>query len=315
VASELVYHERDWKNSSYAIYEEENIEIPSVKVHPLWLFEIEKQLVTLYKSAPGSAIIDVARVDYDKSKGKVNTASDSKKAITATAKNSDFRQDILDSVEDRIKKSLTEFAEKYGQKGEITITFSGFIDAHYEFRLNSKNGLQLSIYDSKGRNKGTYENSTGVTFGCDYGIEVGVKLQLSSEITMKWSKLNAYVPKFLGEGNFTDIKAEFEIEGEIGGSIHYETTYIRNGSGSLKKQQIIICTGIRGIAYVNAKISEVDIKNRKNGRWEYKKGKKPIKDDTPLLEKPKGEYTELLEGFKIPFDPEPVFDDSLKKYF
>ncbi|WP_235698009.1 hypothetical protein [Cellulophaga baltica] len=26
VASELVYHERDWKNSSYAIYEEDNPE-------------------------------------------------------------------------------------------------------------------------------------------------------------------------------------------------------------------------------------------------------------------------------------------------
>ncbi|WP_240927940.1 MULTISPECIES: hypothetical protein [unclassified Cellulophaga] len=36
MASELVYHERDWKNSSYAIYEEDNPEIPSVKVRPLW---------------------------------------------------------------------------------------------------------------------------------------------------------------------------------------------------------------------------------------------------------------------------------------
>jgi hypothetical protein len=26
----------DWKKSSYAIYEEENLGIPSVKVHPLW---------------------------------------------------------------------------------------------------------------------------------------------------------------------------------------------------------------------------------------------------------------------------------------
>ncbi|WP_165750328.1 hypothetical protein [Cellulophaga sp. Z1A5H] len=34
--SELVYHERDWKNSSYTIYEEDNPEISSVKVHPLW---------------------------------------------------------------------------------------------------------------------------------------------------------------------------------------------------------------------------------------------------------------------------------------
>ena len=36
VASELVYHERDWKNSSYSVYEEDNLEIPSVKVYPLW---------------------------------------------------------------------------------------------------------------------------------------------------------------------------------------------------------------------------------------------------------------------------------------
>ncbi|WP_282132512.1 transposase [Cellulophaga baltica] len=36
VASKLVYHERDWKKSNYAIYEEDNPEIPSVKVDPLW---------------------------------------------------------------------------------------------------------------------------------------------------------------------------------------------------------------------------------------------------------------------------------------
>jgi REP element-mobilizing transposase RayT len=36
VVSELVYHERDWKNSSYAAYEEDNREIPPVKLKPLW---------------------------------------------------------------------------------------------------------------------------------------------------------------------------------------------------------------------------------------------------------------------------------------
>ena len=36
VALELVYHKRDWKNSSYAIYEEDNLEISSAEVHPLW---------------------------------------------------------------------------------------------------------------------------------------------------------------------------------------------------------------------------------------------------------------------------------------
>lgn len=36
VASELVYHERDWKNSSYSAYESGNTEIPYVKVDPLW---------------------------------------------------------------------------------------------------------------------------------------------------------------------------------------------------------------------------------------------------------------------------------------
>jgi hypothetical protein len=36
VASELVYHERDWKNSSYAVYEENNKEIPNVLLQPLW---------------------------------------------------------------------------------------------------------------------------------------------------------------------------------------------------------------------------------------------------------------------------------------
>ena len=36
VASEMVYHERDWRHSSYAAYEEGNSEIPNVKLQALW---------------------------------------------------------------------------------------------------------------------------------------------------------------------------------------------------------------------------------------------------------------------------------------
>ena len=36
IVSELVYHERDWINSSYRSYEESNNEIPNVKLKPLW---------------------------------------------------------------------------------------------------------------------------------------------------------------------------------------------------------------------------------------------------------------------------------------
>ncbi|MET3731658.1 REP-associated tyrosine transposase [Moheibacter stercoris] len=36
IAAGFVYHERDWKNSSYSSYEEGNREISNVKVSPLW---------------------------------------------------------------------------------------------------------------------------------------------------------------------------------------------------------------------------------------------------------------------------------------
>lgn len=36
VASELVYHERHWKHSSYAAYEEDNKETPNIYLKPLW---------------------------------------------------------------------------------------------------------------------------------------------------------------------------------------------------------------------------------------------------------------------------------------
>ena len=50
--------------------------------------------------------------------------------------------------------------------------------------------------------------------------------------------------------------------------------------------------------------------------WSYETGKKPDPTDKrPIQEKYEDEYTELLKGFKIPFDPEPVFDESLNKYF
>ena len=36
VAARFVYHERDWINSSYCVYEESNRETPGVSVEPLW---------------------------------------------------------------------------------------------------------------------------------------------------------------------------------------------------------------------------------------------------------------------------------------
>lgn len=36
VAARFVYHERDWINSSYAAYEDDNQEVPGVKVIPFW---------------------------------------------------------------------------------------------------------------------------------------------------------------------------------------------------------------------------------------------------------------------------------------
>ena len=36
VDAQFVYHERDWKNSSYAAYEEGNLEQTNIKVTPLW---------------------------------------------------------------------------------------------------------------------------------------------------------------------------------------------------------------------------------------------------------------------------------------
>ena len=240
--------------------------------------------------------------------------SNSEKSATGMAKNKKNRQGLLDRIEESVQLSLTKFAKKYGQEGEVELYFTGFIDAHYEMRLNNAKGLNLTIFDDKGNNKGEYENSTGVTYGCDYGIVAGVKMDLRSDVTIKWSKLNAYTPKFLGEGNFTDTSIHAELEGEIGGSIHYETTYTRHGSGPLMKQQVIICTGIRGSLYIKIEIDH-DKKNRDKPIWGVEVGKKPEQDDTPIQEKYREEYTELLKGFKIPFDPEPVFDESLNKYF
>jgi REP element-mobilizing transposase RayT len=36
VAAGFVYHEKDWKNSSFSVYEEGNRELPNVKVDVLW---------------------------------------------------------------------------------------------------------------------------------------------------------------------------------------------------------------------------------------------------------------------------------------
>ena len=36
VDAQFVYHERDWRNSSYAAYEEGNLEQTNIKVTPLW---------------------------------------------------------------------------------------------------------------------------------------------------------------------------------------------------------------------------------------------------------------------------------------
>lgn len=36
VSAGFIFHERDWKNSSYSAYEEGNKEVPNVKINPLW---------------------------------------------------------------------------------------------------------------------------------------------------------------------------------------------------------------------------------------------------------------------------------------
>jgi len=220
------------------------------------------------------------------------------------------RQDFLNHTEKHIKRSIKDFLDKIGQKGDFEIYFSGYIDANYEFRHGGDQGLALDIYDEQG-NKKTYKNKTGLTYGTDYGIVVGVKFSLSSTVTLYWSKLNAYTPRFLGDG-LSDTTASFELEGELGGSIYYEKTYIRNGPTATMKIENIIFTGIRGSVFVKIEVKGSD----KSKGWVHEAGKKTSKDASATVQdKYIEEYTELLEGFTIPFEPTPVFDDSLKKYF
>ncbi|MRX64882.1 hypothetical protein [Maribacter luteus] len=253
--------------------------------------------------------------DVNKAQGKTetDTRSNTEKAATGIAKRTGNRQDFFDRLEDKIQLDLKEFAKKYGQEGEIEIYFSGFIDAHYELTANNAKGLNLSLYDENGALIKNYDNTTGVSYGCDYGITAGVIMSFKSEVTIKWTKLAAYTPKFLGDGLY-DTNIDFELEGEMGGSIHYECTYTRKGQAPTMKQQVIICTGIRGMAYAKIKL-EIDKKVGENKKWELKVGKKREKDAPRITDRYNGEYTELLKDFTIPFDPVPVFDDSLKNYF
>ncbi|WP_289064299.1 hypothetical protein [uncultured Zobellia sp.] len=157
-------------------------------------------------------------------------------------------------------------------------------------------------------------SASGVSYGCDYGITAGVIMSFKSDATIKWTKLAAYTPKFLGDGLY-DTNINFELEGEMGGSIHYECTYTRKGQAPTMKQQVIICTGIRGMAYVKVEVDKKYKNTEQDSRWEFETGNKREKNAPRIQERYNGEYTELLKGFTIPFDSVPVFDDSLKKYF
>ncbi len=220
------------------------------------------------------------------------------------------RQSFLDNIEKSIKKNIKDFLSSIGAEGDFELYFSGYIDANYEFRVRGDQGLQLDIYDADG-NKQSYNNSTGVTYGSEYGIVAAVKFSFSSNTIIYWSKINDYTPWFL-KTNFSDTTQNIELGGELGGSIFYERTFVRNGSGATMKTENIIFTGIRGSLFVKIKIKTDEDKEI----WGVEKGKKPPKEASATEpDKFEEHYTTLLEGFTIPFEPSPVFDDSLNKYF
>lgn len=133
---------------------------------------------------------------------------------------------VISYFEKKIKDLL-------GASAILTLTFDGFIDAHITVKADLFQ-QSLSLFD--GKNSYTPESQrkkdepfkNQVSYGKKQGIDLFLKLDAKLVKTVKFSKLNYYVPDFLQDftgKEFADVGVNATAIAEIKGTLYFERTY------------------------------------------------------------------------------------------
>ncbi|TPN82963.1 hypothetical protein [Aquimarina algicola] len=214
-------------------------------------------------------------------------------------------QTFLDYIEKKIESKIDKtFKDLFGTEAKMEAEFIGFCSASYEFKVNIlKKMMYLDIFEENGRSV-QLSDQQELSFGRDKGIDITIALKASSIAEQKWSRLNEYMPRYLG-APFKDTKTEAHINGQVAGTLLYERNFKWKFEAKQPTvQDTILFTGIAGSLYMKL---EVEINNRrvfgkKAGSEDKKTGKpKPIK-------------VELIPGFTINFKEQPIFEQSMWDY-
>lgn len=302
--------------------------IERVDAAPLFALkhEIKGSLGSMIASFVGITLI------FDKAEqavgvvGKLRTLNSAKKDIESIGKSEEDSSDasksfnpvdllrfkdlqkFLDAVEEKIHKKIdTYFKENFGTDAQVVFHLQGFYSASYEFRFNIlKKMLYLDIFEERVK-KLEFSDQQQLTFGRDYGIEVVLKLQANSVAEQKWSRLNEYTPEFLGV-KFKDTKTEAKVQGQISGALVFEKTFTWDFTAlEPKVRDTLIFTGIAGTLYMKMKVEIEDEEDDWGTVVETEVGSS--NPDKPTEIKPI--TVELIPGFTINFDEQPIFDQSM----
>ncbi|WP_062059436.1 hypothetical protein [Aquimarina longa] len=246
------------------------------------------------------------KVNKEESDRIFKTKDDTKTHPISYARPKDV-QEGLNYTEKLIHKKIDDFAKKYGQEAKLTLTFSGFYDAHYDLSANIlTKTYTLDIFEDSGK-KITFFGDQKAVFGKNRGVDVFVKLEAKSITKMRWSKLNEYTPEFLGV-EFQDTCTEVELEGELAGSINFERLFTFSNTNEPQYTDTVIFTGIKGSVYL-----KLETRRRGNKVFEKQIGrKKTIKDGKGKDKKvnEKVVYT-IVPAFTIKGAPTPIFEKPM----
>ncbi|WP_298503535.1 hypothetical protein [uncultured Maribacter sp.] len=219
-------------------------------------------------------------------------------------------QVFLDALERKIHAKIDKkFNELFGTAAKVELDFIGYYSAHYEFRVNVlENKMYLDIFEDQ-KKPYSFSNDKQLTFGRDYGVALVLKFSANSQAEQKWSKLNDYTPEFLGV-SFSDTKVDTNVQGEVKGSLNFERTFkwaVKNKQPTVR--DTIIFTGIAGSLYMNL---ELEINN--DNDWETIVDEEIGTTNADKPEEKKPINVELIPGFTINFDEQPIFEQSFWEY-
>lgn len=156
---------------------------------------------------------------------------------------------LLYVLEDKVEENLKNFAAKFGQNMEFTLTINGEYKANYickVYNIAASNKHYFTMENKLDTFINGHIENNKVAFSRKKAIEVISSFEISSKITIKTAWVNTYIPEFLGV-KAPDVTASSNVQGkaQIQGGIAFERVYTFNFTQPVY-QDIVIFSGLIG---------------------------------------------------------------------